>query len=582
MASFKRRGISISKAISQPISLVLLFMIVLSLVFACSLPFNRASSVSNKVYDPTLKYVSTESLGLGTNLTSVNDWSTELPFLDGFKSARQWIPQCLPGEGCEGGWGTGETDKIDLDEHGWVKSLPKPEDGLQFTRVSTLLYREINGKYPGGQYVVLYDGEGEIEYGFDARKDETASRPGRDVLNVEPAQGGIYLTITKTDPSNTGNYIRNIRVVPIEYENTFETEIFNPVFLERIKQFGVLRFMDWMGTNNSEQQEWANRPKVDDATYALKGVPLEIMIELSNRLRAHPWFNMPHKATDDYMTNFAQMVKERLDPNLKTYVELSNEVWNWIFSQAHNALEQGKARWGDDKGDAFMQWYGMRTAQMSDIWKRVFGNQSDRVISVMATQTAWQGLENSILDCPLWVEEGNQPCYQHGIDAYAITGYFSGDLGSEKHQSQIEAWLNDADGGIKRAVAQLRQGDQLGEEVSYDSVNGLVETFKYHQQVAQERNLQLVVYEGGQSLVNPNSEKLTEFFINLNRNPEMQQLYNQMLQNWEQSGGTMFMNFADIGRADKWGSWGALEHVGQESSPKYDALMNFVHKHNFR
>ncbi|NJO80618.1 MAG: hypothetical protein HC827_20330 [Cyanobacteria bacterium RM1_2_2] len=230
MASFKRRGISINKAISQPISLVALFCIVLSLVFACSLPFNSAKSVSDKVYDPTLKYVSTDSLGLGTNLTSVSDWSTELPFLDGFKSSRQWIPQCLPSEGCGDSWGTGESDKIDLDEQGWVKSLPKPEDGLKFTRVSTLLYREINGKYPGGQYVVLYEGEGKIEYGFDASKDEATSRPGRDVLNVEPSQGGVYLIITETDPNNTGNYIRNIRVVPIEYENTFETEIFNPVF----------------------------------------------------------------------------------------------------------------------------------------------------------------------------------------------------------------------------------------------------------------------------------------------------------------------------------------------------------------
>lgn len=582
MISFKRTGNSIKKAISQPISLITLFTLVLSLVFACSLPFNSAKSLSDKVYDPTLKYVSTDSLGLGTNLSSVNDWSTELPFLDGFKSARQWTPQCLLSEGCGSDWGTGEDDKIDLDEQGWVKSLPKPEDGVKFTRVSTLLFREINGKYPGGQYVVLYDGEGKIEYDFDARKDEAASKPGRDVLNVEPAQGGIYLILTETDPNNTGNYIRNIRVVPIEYEKTFEAEIFNPVFLERIKKFGVIRFMDWMSTNNSEQQEWDNRPKVDDATYAIKGVPLEIMIELANRMRAHPWFNMPHKATDAYMTNFAQMVKERLDPNLKAYVELSNEVWNWMFSQAHYALAQGRARWGEDKGDAFVQWYGMRAAQMSDIWKQVFGNRRDRVISVMATQTAWKGLETSVLDCSLWVAEGNKPCYQHGIDAYAITGYFSGDLGFEKYQNQIESWLNDADGGVEQAITQLRQGDQLGEEVSEDSVVGLVDTFKYHQQVAQEKELQMVVYEGGQSLVNSNNAKLTEFFINLNRTPEMQQLYDQMLVNWEQGGGTMFMNFADISRPGKWGSWGALEYVGQENSPKYDALINFVQKHNLR
>lgn len=583
MISFRQKAVQIRKTISQPIALMAIFTLVLSFVFACSSSSDIAnSSTGLKVYDPTLQYVSTDQLGLGTNLTGVSDWSTELPFLDGFKSARQWMPQCQPGPGCNDAWDTGEFDQINLDEQGWVKSLPKPEDGLKYTRVSTLMYREINGRYPGGQYVVLYDGDGTIEYGFDAAKDASASRAGRDMINVTPSQEGIFLIITETDPKNIGNYIRNIRVVQSQYENTFESDIFNPIFLERIKNFGTIRFMDWMYTNNSTQKEWENRPKVDDATYAVKGVPLEVMIELSNCLRAHPWFNMPHQATDAYMTNFAQMVKERLDPKLKAYVELSNEVWNWMFSQAHYSLEQGQTRWGKDKGDAFMQWYGMRAAQMSDIWKRVFGNQSDRVISVMATQTAWQGLESSILDCSLWVEEGNKPCYEHGIDAYAITGYFSGDLGSETHQSTIESWLNDADGGVNRALTQLDQGNQLGAEPSGDSVAGLVKTFEYHQQIAQQKKLQMVVYEGGQSLANPNSEKLTEFFIELNRRPEMQRLYSQMLETWKQANGTLFMNFADIGQASKWGSWGVLEYVGQESSPKYDALMEFVAKHQLR
>lgn len=340
--------------------------------------------------------------------------------------------------------------------------------------------------------------------------------------------------------------------------------------------------MDWMATNNSEQSTWENRPKVEDATYTKKGVPLEIMIELANRLQANPWFNMPHKATDEYMTNFAQMVKERLDPNLKVYVELSNEIWNWMFTQSHYALEQGKSRWGEDKGDAFVQWYGMRVAQMSDIWKRTFGNQRDRVISVMATQTAWKGLENSVLDCSLWVAEGNRPCYQHDIDVYAITGYFSGNLGSEKNQSTVESWLKDADGGFNRAFTQLKQGSVLAEQTGDDSLVGAANIFKYHQQVAQQKGLQLVAYEGGQHLVNPNSDKLTEFFIALNRRPEMYDLYSQLLESWRQAGGTLFMNFSDIGTPSKWGSWGALEHVDQEKSPKYDALTNFIQKHQLR
>lgn len=576
----RQRKFRLSKAASQPMALIGLFTIVLSLVFACSLPFNSAQS-SPKVYDPTLKYTSTDSLGLGTNLFGIADWSSEMPFLDGFKSSRSWFTQCQEGTDCSNTWDTQEQAQLDLDEHGWVKTLPAPDDSPKYSQVSTLLFHAID-RYPGGKYVVLYEGEGTIKYKFDAQKDEAASKPGRDVINVTPSEGGILLSITATDPNRTGNYIRNIHVVPLQYESTFEAEIFNPLFLERIKKFGALRFMDWMATNNSEQEEWNDRPKVDDATYAIKGVPIEIMIELANRLRVHPWFNMPHKATDDYMANFAQLVKEQLDPQLKVYVEFSNEVWNWMFSQAQYALKQGKARWGEDKGDAYMQWYGMRTAQMSDIWKKAFGNQQDRVISVISTQTSWRGLEASALDCSLWVAEGNKPCYQHNIDAYAITGYFSGNLGSEKNQAAVESWLKNADEATKQALIQLKQGGVLANETEDDSLVGTAELFSFHQQIARQKGLKLVAYEGGQHLTSPNSEKLTQFFIELNRRPEMYNLYSQLLESWKQAEGTMFMNFSDIGHPSKWGSWGVLEHVDQEKSPKYDALMNFVQKENMR
>ena len=36
------------------------------------------------------------------------------------------------------------------------------------------MYRNV-GEYPAGKYVVLYEGEGTITYGLDAKKDEAAS-----------------------------------------------------------------------------------------------------------------------------------------------------------------------------------------------------------------------------------------------------------------------------------------------------------------------------------------------------------------------------------------------------------------------
>jgi hypothetical protein len=521
------------------------------------------------------------TISVGTNLNGVADWSTQLPFIDAFKSARGWFTQCQAGEpGCKGNWSTEESDKIDLDASGWVKSLPAPADPPEYTRVSTLLLRDLNGQYAGGKYIVLYRGEGTLQYNFDAQKDESASKPGRDVINVTPSDAGILLSITATDPRKQGNYLRDIRVIPQQYEQTYQTQVFNPVFLDRIKRFKTLRFMDWMQTNGSTQSTWDNRAKLTDATYASsKGVPLEIMIDLANRTGIDPWFNLPHQATDEYMTNFAKLVKSRLNRDRQVYIEYSNEVWNWQFPQAHYSLDEGKARWSTE-GDVFAQWYGVRAAQMSDIWKQVFGSQRHRVVSILATQAAWRELAGAALECPLWVEEGNKPCYQHGFDALAIAAYFGGALGKDGSQATVEAWADQGEAGFKKAITQLEQGSLYKTEGYDDTIAGLVDSLQYFHQVAEEHGLKLVAYEGGQHLVFPDNPKLTEFFIQLNRRPEMTALYTKLLETWKAAGGTLFVNFSDIGRPNKWGSWGALESVQAGRSPKYDALMQFIDRHS--
>ena len=43
---------------------------------------------------------------------------------------------------------------------------------------------------------------------------------------------------------------------------------------------------------------------------------------------------------DDYVTNLAKVLYNKLNPNLHVYVEYSNEVWNYGFSQASWALNQ--------------------------------------------------------------------------------------------------------------------------------------------------------------------------------------------------------------------------------------------------
>jgi Ca2+-binding RTX toxin-like protein len=533
----------------------------------------------------TLTNTNTESTeltnpSLGMGLNGVADWSTQIPFIDHFKASRIWLGH-LPGR-----WGGIEASEMNLDDKGWVTSLPVV-DGEE-RPVSTLMLRGINGQYPGGRYVVLYEGEGELNYKFDAKEITSESVPGRDILEVTPGEGGIYLEIASTDPNNTGDYLRNIRVIHEDQLPLYEAgATFNPDWIEKIEDFRSLRFMDWMHTNGSDQQHWEDRPQVDNASWGSGwdgGVPLEVMIDLANEVNADPWFNIPHKATDDYIQNFAEQVHQQLDPRLEAYVEFSNEVWNWGFSQSKYAEAAAEERWGSEIQGGWMQWYGMRSAQMADIFTEVFGEEADdRLELTIATQTRYKGLQQYLLNAPAWVAEGNEAPHTR-FDNYAITGYFSGGLGRAQNVETVKSWFDDPDGGFEKALQQLRDGSLLEDG---DSVEATIADFHYHGEVAAEYGLEMVVYEGGTHVVGVagrneagewvdvvNDREMTEFFIELNRRPEMADFYKDILDGWKDAGGTLFAHFVDVGRPSKWGSWGALSHL-EDSTPRWDAITDF-------
>ena len=155
----------------------------------------------------------------------------------------------------------------------------------------------------------------------------------RDVIDVRPAGGGIWLYITSTDPNHTGNYIRNIRVIMPGFPDS-STDIFHTSFLEKLKQYRLLRVMQWMETNGSTQSRWSTRTRMEDARWnrpGSGGVPVEAMVKLANKLSADLWVNMPHQADDEYIASFAALVRDSLAPNLKIRVEYSNEVWNGSY-----------------------------------------------------------------------------------------------------------------------------------------------------------------------------------------------------------------------------------------------------------
>ena len=70
-------------------------------------------------------------------------------------------------------------------------------------------------------------------------------------------------------------------------------------------------------------------------------------------------------------------------------------------------------------------------------------------------------------------------------------------------------------------------------------------------------------------------EDFIAFHVGINRHALMYDVYMENFTNWQEAGGTLFMHFVDIGEPGRYGSWGALEHVTQESSPRWNAIMEF-------
>ncbi len=534
------------------------------------------------------------SIPIGTNLHPLADWSPQLPFLNAFKFARRWIPQnwIEPKQGwyrsLKLDWNTGEFDKIDLDENGWVKSLPTPEDKTEYNSVGTVMFRNV-GDYPAGKYVVLYQGEGTIEYGLDATKDEFASSPGRDIIDVEPSNSGIWLRITATDPNDTGDYLREIQVLPEEYEYARD-RVFNPEFLAKIQPFDTLRFMDWMATNNSNQGEWSDkpdgmasqRPTPNNSLFFGEIASVESMVELANTSNTDPWFTLPHKATDEYVTNFAQYVKDNLNPELQVYVEYSNEVWG-DFAQGWWVEQQGKQEFTDSSAGNFakrIDWYSKRTTEITQIWDRVFAEDRERVIGVMGAQAAnlWTGeqsLQYAWADNPLSHKE-------YGIDAIAIGPYFGRYLGKPHFQKEIESWIDseDPDLALDNLFAEITQGSVLTNAPKNGALQQAYDWTKSYATLAEAENLDLLTYETSQHLVGINgvqqNQAVSDLFIAANRDPRMAEIYQSYFATLRDLGVDTFINHNDISRYNKYGSWGSLEEIAQTGSPKYNALQSFT------
>lgn len=334
-----------------------------------------------------------------------------------------------------------------------------------------------------------------------------------------------------------------------------EKAVFHPDYLQTLRNFRALRFMDWMYTNDDNPiEEWSQRSLVRHPRYAQKetgGVALEYMVALANVVHADPWFTLPHRASDDYARQFAARVNELLHPDLKVYVEYSNETWNAAAAyqpQYQHVIARGnELGLGGEGVDEFGRgrlYHAQRSAELAAIFETEMADPS-RVVGVLGAWNAQPAQSDMMLQ---FLESTGQLSH---LDVLAVAPYFQGDT---------------SPGTIDGILANVRSSTPA----SYNIVH-TIGVAAENGAFAQAYGLSLVAYEGGQHFTDGD-------FMDLNRDPRMGEAYTAYLQAWRDAGGTVFAHYMDLFTWGQWGYWGAREAQTQplNEAPKALALENFI------
>jgi hypothetical protein len=467
---------------------------------------------------------------VGTNLSGINDWSQNQPFINMAKTMRRWGNESQSG--------------MDVDDDGYLRSINNTSRSDE--EVSYFLF-----DIPAGNYILDWEGEGRVDYSGGSKS--IVEQSDNFILYKFNASSNGQLVLRETDPKGNGNYVHNIRFYQEKFKDIVDTQVWDPEWLNLWKDFSVFRFMDWQSTNgNTTIQKWSHRRPTSAMTQSSyrdgRGLSIEYLVDVCNLSGKDAWFCVPHMATDDYVRHLARYVAKHLDPSLKVFIEHSNEVWNSGFSQHDYAAQQGASRL-NAAGDHWVtsaSWHAYRSMQIFDIFEQEVG--LDRVVRVMS---GWINTFGNFDQVALTYNNAYKK-----TDVFAIAYYY----GHNVQASSVDDVFN-------KLPAEL-----AGAKQQTVSIRNLINRYN--------PAIELISYEGGQHLVDSGNASLTTILIAANRDPRMGEVYTTMLNDWKSAGGTLFCNFSSIAEAGKWGCWGIIEDRFQDlgTAYKYQSYLDWIPK----
>ncbi len=523
--------------------------------------------------------------------------NSEIAFADVMKQSRS-LRAVLPNENLPAAASSVPAESVfdTIDENGYItEGIPK-NGFVAFTQTMTGL----RDHYPAGRYIVSFDGNGTLNFGGDETS-VTMVTPNRYEIVTSGQNKGIIVRILTSDPAPS--HVRNLRIVheTLADVNGDPIQTFQPQFLARLAGLRphALRFVNWRGVSSSTVSLFSEEALPSHITYQRSngkgGVPWQVLAELCAELGADLWANLPYDAEfEGYVRPLAQLLAPwSAETGLAVRVEYGNEVWNPTFGAQYcyaidnggcgvactpenppglsNAISNCIADFVADRSDAifgiFEEEFGL--AGVGDGLIRVIGGRINRTDYTLR-----------ILDRIGGPDE---------VDVFALNSFFGARMilqlgwffATSASDQDIVDYLHSQIEGDTANLANFFRGQQTVVD-GYNDVYG--------------EDLVLNAYEGGQSLTfsacdcpgycPTNSDPVctsqillvSQKFNDLNRSPFMIELYEHLLDVWQETTGKvanrpgeLFMHYSFVREFKPAGqaSWGTLEYVDSLLSTAY-------------
>jgi hypothetical protein len=513
---------------------------------------------------------------MGVNVEGLWDWARLQPFVDVMKSSRPWGTPDAPWD-----------ESAQVDAQGW----PTGDAGVVINVRTVDAGDEAKGyRYmTPGVYTLRYTGRATLSAGSDIVIRNTSYDAVTNRSYAEVVIGNATTQLMMAFRNTSGG----VRDVTLRLPNYNDTQTFTNQFAQVLAPFQVVRFMDFLRTNGNPVRTWAERTTPASATQVTpKGAAFEYPIQIANELGKDIWINVPALADDAYVRSLAELLKQNLAADRAVYVEYSNELWNFQFSQTSanmqaavaeaiagdTTLTKGQqctqALFDATSGDCNAYWagyyrVGKRTMRIAQIFSEVFGAtaMNSRVRVVYATQFANPGIAEQVLK-NIATYRGTPSSLLYGM-ATAPYFYLSADLAGsttatpDQILQSLDANLNAEElpffaAGVKQQGVFVRTPYTGG---NYTGAS--------HKALADFYGLKSLAYEGGNDLGQSTANIPAK--IAANRDPRMAAMVKSELAQWYGCGNDLFMYFSLSSAWDRYGYWGLTNDPSDLSSVKYVA-----------